>query len=48
MTALSLRSARRLGLERRQRIVDGDDSSLPEGEPWSDSTFWSDLTGWVD
>lgn len=48
MTALSLRKARRLGLERRQPSIAPDELPPPEGEAWSDSTFWTDATGWVD
>lgn len=48
MTALGLRNARRLGLERRQPAKDSDEVIPPEGEAWSDSTFWTDSTGWID
>lgn len=48
MTALGLRRARRLGLERRQAPIESDTPPPPEGEAWSDSTFWTDATGWVD
>ena len=48
MTSLSLRTSRRLGLGRRQRLAEADTPPPPEGEAWLDSTFWTDDTGWVD
>lgn len=48
MTVLSLREASRLGLERRRPAVDVDGPPPPQGQPFSDLTFWTDSTGWVD
>lgn len=48
MTILGLGESSRLGLQQRRRTFGSDQPPPPEGEPFSDLTFWTDSTGWID